>query len=101
MDDITTLQYYVPDAPLQVAAAAAAESAQHGQGEVSQPAGESTLQGAGHPGTGIVIIITRAATIIRFSQSQRRPKLGPSPAVLHAPAVLRRSLLLRCRQITC
>ena len=65
----TNLQYYVPDAPLQVAAPAAAESAQHGQGEVSQPAGQSTLPGAGYTGTGIVIMITRAATIIRFSQS--------------------------------
>ena len=69
MDDITNLQYYVADVPLQVPSPAAAESAQHGQGEVPQPAGASTLQGAGHPGTGIVIIITGAATIIRFSQS--------------------------------
>ena len=52
--------YIIPIVPLQVASPAAAESAQHGQGEVPQPAGESTLQGAGHPGTGVVIIIIRA-----------------------------------------
>ena len=53
MDNINKLAiYYVPDVPLQIASPAAAESAQHGQGEVPQPAGASTLQGAGHPGTG-------------------------------------------------